>query len=74
MSRVLVELTRREEAARRDEGLVELVHDRGFADTGIPGYEYELCRPVRYDPVEGAKQRLDLALTPVQPLRDQKTV
>ena len=39
---VLVELTGREEAAQRDEGLVQLVHDGGFADTGIPGYEHEL--------------------------------
>src|ERR1700685_2653432 len=57
---VLVALTGREESARRDEDLVELVHDRGFADTGIPGYEHELRCPVRYDPVEGTKQRLDL--------------
>src|ERR1700733_2023674 len=69
---VLVELTRHEEAAQRDQGLVQLVHDGGFADTGIPGYEHELCCAVRYDPIEGAYQRLDLALTPVQPLRDQK--
>ena len=71
---VLVELTRREQAARRDEGLVELVHDRGFADTGIPGYEHELCCAIRYDPVEGAKQRLDLVLPAVKLLRRHETV
>jgi len=42
---VLVELAGREEAAWRDEHLVQLVHHRGFADTGISRYEHELVVP-----------------------------
>src|SRR6202042_2571712 len=71
---VLVELTGREEAAQRDQGLVQLVHDGGFADTGIPGYEHELCCAVRYDPAEGAKQHLDLVLPAVELLRNEQSV
>ena len=66
---VLVELARREQAARRDERLVEFVHHRRFADAGIAGDEHELCCAIRYDPVESAKQRLDLVLPAVKLLR-----
>jgi hypothetical protein len=39
---ILVELARREQAARRDERLVEFVHHRRLADAGIAGDEHEL--------------------------------
>jgi hypothetical protein len=34
----LIELSGREEAALRDEQLVQFVDDRGLADAGIAGY------------------------------------
>ena len=63
-----------EQAARRDEHLVQLVDDRGLADAGIAGHEHELRRAARHDPVEGGEQRVDLALAPVELLRDQQPV
>ena len=71
---VLVELARREQPARRDERLMEFVHERGLADAGIAGDEHELGCAIRDDPVEGAKQRPDLMLPAVELLRDQQTV
>jgi hypothetical protein len=58
----------------RNKDPVQLVHDGGFADAGITGYEHELRRAVRHDTVEGREQRVDLALPPVQLLRDQQPV
>ncbi len=71
---VLVELAGSEEATRRDEHLVQLVHHGGLADPGIAGHEHELRRAMGHDPVEGREQRADLALPPVQPLRDHEPV
>ena len=71
---VLVELARREQAARRDERLLQFVHHRGLADAGIAGDEHELGCAVRDDPVESAKQRLDLVLPAVERLRHQQAV
>ena len=71
---VLVELAGCEEAARRDEHLVQLVHDGGFADAGITGYEHQFRCALGHDPVEGREQGVDLALPPVQLLRDQQPV
>ena len=71
---VLVELAGREEAARRNQRLVQLVHHGGFADAGITGYEHELGGTLGHDPVEGRKQSIDLALPPVQLLWDQQSV
>ena len=71
---VLVELAGREEAARRDERLVQLVDHRGLADAGIARDEHELRRAVGHDAVEGGEQRLDLALPAVELLRDQQPV
>jgi len=39
---ILVELPRREEAARRDECLVQLVHHRGLAAARISRHEHQL--------------------------------
>ena len=71
---VLVELAGREQAARRDERLVQLVHHRGLADAGIAGDQHQLRRAVGHDPVEGGEQRFDLALAAVERLRDQQPV
>src|SRR5216684_5698132 len=71
---VLVELAGREEAARRHEGLVKLVHHRGFADARKAGDQEQLGSAVSDDTVEGRKEGVDLTLPPVQPLRDQQTV
>src|SRR6266478_5044478 len=67
----LVELARREKPARRNKDLVQFVHNGGFADTGITGYENELWRTLGHDPVEGLDQGVDLALPPVQFLGNQ---
>src|SRR5260370_6469207 len=64
---VLIELARREEAARRDEHLVQLVHHRGLPDSGIAGHENELRSAVGYDTFEGSEQDADIALSPVEP-------
>ena len=71
---VLVELARREQAARRDERLVEFVHDRRFADAVVAGDEHEFGCAIRYDPVESAEQRSDLMLPAVELLRDEQSV
>jgi hypothetical protein len=75
MSRVvLVELAGREETTRRDEHLVQLVHHRGLADTGIAGHEHQLRDAVGHDTVEGSEQCLNLALSAVKLLRDEQPV
>src|ERR1700676_2754144 len=68
---VLVELAGREEATRRDEHLVQFVHHRGLADTGITGHEHQLRGAVGHDTVEGSEQRVNLALSAVKLLRDE---
>src|ERR1700756_5204424 len=70
---VLVELARREQPASWNNRLVQLIHHRGFANAGITRYEHKLKRTLTH-PVEGRKQGIDLALTPVQLLRDQQPV
>src|SRR5580693_3652927 len=71
---VLVELAGGEQAARRDERLVQLVHHGGLADAGISGHEQEFQRAVRHYTVEGSKQSLDLALPSVELLRNQQPI
>ena len=71
---VLVELAGREQAARRDEHLVQFVRNRGLANAGIAGHEHELGRTLGHDALEGREQGVDLALPPVQPLRDHEAV
>ena len=60
--------------ARRDKRLVQFVDDRGFADAGIARDQNQLRRAARDHAIEGAKQGLDLALSPVQLLRDQQLI
>src|SRR5580704_7795550 len=45
---VLVELSSCEQPARRNKHLMQLVHYRGFADTGITGYQYEFGTALRH--------------------------
>ena len=71
---VLVELAGCEEAGGRDQRLVQLVDNRGLANAGIAGDEYELRCAIRNDPVEGGQQSLDLMLPAVELLRYEQTV
>src|SRR3984893_7710663 len=71
---VLVELAGGEQATRRHERLVQLVHHRRLADPGIAGDEHELPAAARHDPVAGSDQSVDLALPAVELLRDQQPV
>ncbi len=71
---VLVEFTGREQATRRYERLMQLVHDRGFADAGISGDEHQFERARGHDTVKGREQRVDLATPAVKLLRDQQPV
>jgi hypothetical protein len=69
---VLIELAGREQPARRDERLVQLVHHRRLTGPRVAGDEDQLRRAALDDAVERHEQRLDLALAPVQPLRDEE--
>src|SRR5258708_8092489 len=71
---VLVELAGREHATLRYEYPVQLVHHRGLADAGIAGHEHEFRCTVGHDPVKRSEQSRDLALPPIQPLRDHEPV
>src|SRR5712692_6763896 len=71
---VLVKLAGREEAARRNKHLMQLIHHRRFADAGITGYEYELWPTLSHDPIEHRKQSIDLVFAPVQLFRYQQSV
>src|SRR5260370_41721893 len=71
---VLVEFAGGEEATRRNEHPVQLIHHRGFAHARITGYQHELGGPLSHHPVEGCEQCIDLALSPIQLLRDQQSV
>ena len=69
---VLVELAGGEKPARRHKRLVQLVDDRGFADAGIARDQNQLRRAALDHAIEGGEQGLDLALSPVQLLRDHE--
>src|ERR1700744_5925003 len=71
---VLVELSGSEQAARRNQRLVQLMHHERFADTGITRYEHEFWCAVGHDAVERGEQGIDLALAPIQFFRDQQPV
>src|ERR1700737_1226873 len=57
---VLVKLAGREEPTGRDEHLVQLVHHRRLADTGITRHEHQLRGAVGDDAIEGSEQRVNL--------------
>src|SRR5271167_1650184 len=69
---VLVELAGREEPTRRDEHLVQLVHHRGLADTGIARHKHELRGAVGHNTVEGSEQRVNLTLSAIKLLRNEQ--
>ena len=71
---VLVELSRCEQAARRNQHLVQLVDDRGLADPGISGDEHQLRPAALDDAVERGEQGVDLARPAVQFFWDQEPV
>src|SRR5580704_6075406 len=71
---VLVEFARREKPARRNKHLVQLVHQRGFADARITGHKHELWPTLRHDPIEGCEQSVNLALAPIQLFGNQQPV
>src|SRR6266446_8586798 len=50
---VLVELARREQAARRHQHFVQLVDDRGLATPGRAGHQHQLRRAARDDALKG---------------------
>jgi hypothetical protein len=68
---VLVELACREKPTRQNQHLVQFVHHGRFADAGVTGYEHKFRCAVGNHPVERCKQSIDLALPPVQLLRDE---
>ena len=71
---VLIEFAGGEKAARRHQGLVQLIDDGGLADAGIAGDQHQLRLAACDDAIEGGEQGLDLALAPVQFLGNQKPV
>jgi hypothetical protein len=71
---VLVELARCEQATRRDQHLVQLVHHRGLADPGIAGDEHEFRGVLGHNSVEDRDQRVNLALPAVELLRDHQPI
>src|SRR3984957_12406449 len=71
---VLVELAGRKETTRRDQHLVQLVHHRGLANTGIAGHKHQLRSAVGHDTVEGSEQCINLALSAVKFLRNEQSI
>src|SRR5467141_2416147 len=72
MSRLLIELARGKQASRWNEHLVQLVYDGGFSNPRISCDEHQLRRAALDDAVEGGQQLLDLAVSPVEFLGNQK--
>src|SRR5258708_2446823 len=68
---VLIELARGEQAARRNEPLMQLIDDGGLANTRISGDQHQLRSATLDDAVERGEQGLDLALSSVKFLRNQ---
>src|ERR1700733_2112227 len=71
---VPIEFAGGEKAARRHQRLVQLIDDCGLADAGVARAQHQLRPAAGDDAVEGGKQGLDLALSPVEFLRDQQPV
>src|SRR5215813_7416728 len=67
---VLIELARCKKATRRNQRFVQLIDDGGFADSGIAGNQHQLGPATGYHTIKRSKQGLDLALSPVQFLRN----
>src|SRR5215510_11703517 len=71
---VLIELARRKKATRRNQRFVQLIDDRGFADSGVAGNQHQLRPAAGYDTIKRSEQDLDLARSPVQFLRDYQPI
>ena len=71
---VLVELAGCEQAARRRQRGVQLMHHRGLADSGLARDQDQLRPTPRDNAIESGAQGLDLALSPVQPLGDYQAI
>src|SRR6266576_3639197 len=71
---VLIELARCKQASRWNEHLVQLVYDGRFSNARISCNEHQLRSAALDDAVEGGEQLLDLALSPVEFLGNQKSV
>src|SRR5215470_14493473 len=71
---VLIELARCKEATRRNQWFVQLIDDRGFADSGIAGNQHQLRPAAGYDTIKRSEQDLDLARSPVQFFRDYQPI
>ena len=74
ISLVLVELAGGEQAARRHDGLVQLVDHRGLADAGIAGDQDQFGRAARHHPLERGAQRADFRLAPIQLFGDAQHI
>src|SRR6185437_1038901 len=70
---ILVELACCKKASRRNQRLVQLIDDGGFADSGIAGNQNQLRPAAGYHMIKRSKQGLALALSPVQFLRAKQT-
>ena len=53
---------------------MQFIDDRGFADAGIAGNQNQLRRTALDHAIEDGEQAFDLALSPVQLLRDQQPI
>ena len=67
---VLIELAREEEPALADDGAIQLLDQRRLADAGVSAHQHERRPALVGDAVERGEQRLDLALSSVEPVRD----
>src|SRR5206468_6362073 len=73
VARQLIELARDEVAASASQRPVDLVNQGCFSDTGVPGHEQQLSGPLGR-PFERRLERRDLAISPIQALRDRERV
>ena len=73
VARQLIELARDEVAASASQRPVDLVNQGCFSDTGVPGHEQQLGGPLGR-PFERRLERRDLAISPIQALRDREPV
>src|SRR5439155_16228888 len=71
---VLVELARREQPARRNKRLLELVDDSGFADARVSGDEHQLGPAPGDDAIERGEKGVDLRSAPVEFLGDHEAI
>src|SRR5260370_36979844 len=54
--------------------LVQLGHEGGLPDAGITGHQHQFRRAIRRYPLKSRKQGVDLGISAVQLVRDQKLV